>query len=330
MKNLIVIIIAFMLFAVPIFAQETPVTGQARIRVDLDSVTITVDNILTDLDSFGNPLAKDLWFIVNLPPGEHTFILIHPEYTPYEVTGDLEIGAAFTIDYNFIPAEIIDTTVELEEDYATLILTSDPDSANIFINDRTDLVVAPDTIVYPTGEYNFISEYSGYKELNHIMTLRKDLTYSINFIMQTSQPDPVSAQDLGLEYMESAQLMNAELAKIQQERLMDLTETFMVIPLGQGILARILLGENDRTSANILIGSGLALTAGTFLLSKILIKRKLDNIQEHNKNANEQNKEAQNHNKTVDEQVAAENDRILTTWLEENNGRGEVIVEIVE
>jgi len=211
---------------------------------------------------------------------------------------------------------------------ATLNLLSDPDGAKIVIEMSQDTVVAPETLNTATGDHSFKAMADGYEALVHTMTVEPDKIISLNFILAFTQPPGLTAEDLGLEYMPTMPLKEEAEAAKQKEKFDNLAETFALIPLGQGILARILLGDETDTGANILIATGASLTATAYILGKIFPKRKLAKIRAYNEEASRINSEAKYHNQEVESKIEAENSELLENWMLRNQNRGKVEITV--
>jgi hypothetical protein len=164
----------------------------------------------------------------------------------------------------------------------------------------------------------------GYQDLNQNISIEPDKNISLKFRLAFSQPVGLTAQDLNLEYMPIIPLKNEMDAANQKEMFNNFAETFALMPLGQGILARLLLGNDTEASANILIAVGAGLSAGSYILGKILPKRKLAKIREFNKEAASINNEAKFHNEEIEIEVENRNTELLEKWMMENQNRGTV------
>jgi len=178
------------------------------------------------------------------------------------------------------------------------------------------------------GDHAFKAIADGYEYLTHNMTIEPENIISLNFILAYSQPVDLTAGDLELEYKPTVPLKDESEAERQKQMFNNLTETFALIPLGQGVLARILLGKETEAGANILIAAGAGLMAGSYVLGIILPKRKLAKIREYNEEANRINSEAKYHNKDVDSEVEAKNSELLENWILQNQDRGKVEINV--
>jgi len=211
---------------------------------------------------------------------------------------------------------------------ATLNLLSDPDGAKIVIEMSQDTVIAPETLIVATGDHSFKAMADSCEVLAHTMTVEPDKIISLNFILAFTQPADLTAEDLNLEYKPMMPLIDEAEAEKQKEMFNNLAETFALIPLGQGILARLLLGNEAQSGANILIVSGAGLMTGSYILGKILPKRKLAGIREYNDEANRVNSEAKYHNKEIDKEIEAKNNVLIENWIIRNQDRGKVEITV--
>ena len=206
-------------------------------------------------------------------------------------------------------------------------ITSIPDSVWIRIDEKPDSMITSFEISLSSGE-NLIEAFKdGYEPLQHTLEISTVRNLSLNFILKTSRPLKFDADMIGLEYKTDLPILDEKQAERLKKRYMNLAESFAIIPLGQGVLAKIILG-NDNSGANAFIIAGVSLTAGSYLLGKYLSARKLKNIRERNEEIVELNYQAKEHNKSVRNQIKMKNDEIANKWVSDNKGRG--IVEEIE
>lgn len=239
--------------------------------------------------------------------------------------------------------EIVDTATAIEtgdksafifnsdsigQDSIRLSISSDPDSSLVLINSSSDTLKSPALIIGPPGSYNVQAFKPGYTPLARDIELKADQHSSVHFILQSVQPDLLTADHLDLEYQSLMPLRDEKEAKVLKDKLMNLTATFSIIPLGQGVLARLVLNEDHRDQTDILIISGMVLTSGTLILSQVLPSRKLKEIRRHNENAAAVNLGVQAHNQDVDKRLKQRNDQIYEEWLSNNKNRGKVEIDI--
>jgi len=211
---------------------------------------------------------------------------------------------------------------------ATLNLLSDPDGAKIVIETSRDTVIAPETLNTATRDHSFKAMADGCEVLAYTMTVEPDKIISLNFILAFTRPTELTAEDLNLEYKPMMPLIDEAEAEKQKEMFNNLAETFALIPLGQGILARLLLGNEAQSGANILIVSGAGLMTGSYILGKILPRKKLAGIREYNDEANRVNSEAKYHNQEVDKEIETKNNELLENWIIRNQDRGKVEITV--
>ena len=102
-----------------------------------------------------------------------------------------------------------------------------------------------------------------------------------------------------------------------------MAEAFAIVPLAQGVMARLVFGE-DAHQANVLIAAGVVLTAGSYFLGKLLSKRKLSSIREQNAVIEEANLAAKTHNDEVDLAIRDQYSGEIRQWRSETQDDGRV------
>ncbi|UCC79573.1 MAG: PEGA domain-containing protein [Candidatus Zixiibacteriota bacterium] len=326
MKTFYLTLVSIILMSPAVFPQQADSPGIIRVKVDLDSVTLQINSETIENDSYGNALIPDAWFIINLPQGDYEFVFQREGYIQIDTNIAILPGEVYTFDVRFLVVE--EDTTEILSGNATLDLTSDPENVSVIVEMIPDTVIAPSTINIKAGDHSFRALADGFEELSHEMAIDADNTISLKFILAFSRPAGLTAEDLELEYKPLIPLRDEMEATNQKNMFNNLTETFALIPLGQGILARLLLGDETEAGANILIAVGAGLTAGSYILGQIIPRRKLAKIREFNEEANRINSEANYHNKEIDRELERNNSELLENWMLNNQNRGTVEVTI--
>ncbi len=208
----------------------------------------------------------------------------------------------------------------------SLDLESEPDSVNIIIPNTADTVVTPTSVIVKSGVLSFEAFKSGYDSLIHEIELESGRSAILRFLLRTNKPIPITAEQLGLEYREELPLREEEEVSAYRQKFINISEMFLITPFSQGLLAKIILGNDDDGSADVLLISGAALTLGTYILGKILSSKRLKDIREYNNFANDENLAVKGYNQEIENKIKAINREKSQTWQEENKNKGTVIV----
>lgn len=208
----------------------------------------------------------------------------------------------------------------------SLDLESEPDSVNIVIPNTADTAVTPTSVIVKSGVLSFEAFKSGYDSLIQEIELESGRSAILRFLLRTNKPIPATAEELGLEYREELPLREEEEVRAYNQKFTNVSEMFLITPFSQGLLAKIILGNDDDGSANILLISGAALTLGTYILGKILSSKRLTDIREYNNFANDENLAVKEYNQEIDNKIKAINREKSQIWQEENKNKGTVIV----
>lgn len=220
-----------------------------------------------------------------------------------------------------------DSSFNVSPDSAYLNIISSPDTAFISINNSSTVRATPLNLALGPGPYKIEAARDGYEPLTRELNLMAGKRISANFILKSIPPPPVEAESLGLFYLPEQPLRDpAEADKLRQS-FNRWAEIFAIIPFGQGMLAKLLVDDEEQQHINILIISGATLSLGSMVLGRILSNRKRDRIETSNARIKEENKVSQAHNLEIDEQLREKNDEALQEWLLENEGRGRVVIQ---
>jgi hypothetical protein len=296
-----------------------------RIRVDLDSVLLEVNGASVAEDSYGSPIEALNWFVLQLTPGSYEFRFTHPAHPEQLFQLELDSGDVESIEPKFI---VMDSTVDSVA-YPMRILSS-PDSGFITIDSGASDSLTPAVYSLLPGKYAIEVFKDGFEPLQYDLIYSSSHPGALNFILKPLAPEPVVAESLGLEYFPVVPLQDERIADEQMQKFSSMSELFLIVPLAQGLVARALLAEEDKQVANIMIASGVVLTAGSYLLGKLVSNRTRKRIIEENAEIESQNARAQVANRDVDREVREFNAQMQQQWKEENSDRGRVEVQRVE
>jgi hypothetical protein len=189
-------------------------------------------------------------------------------------------------------------------------------------------ITAPAEIFVAPGTHTLELDKDGFEPLTHEFNDSGGEDFSLRFVLRSAQPVPLAAEELGLVRRPTLVLRDEGEADVVRKRYNSFAEMFAIVPLGQGVMARIVAGEGARKEANTLILTGIGLTAGSYLLGSILSKRKRSAVRSDNELIKQQNAEGQDHNRQLDKQVREFNAAAMAEWSTRNRDRGRV--EVVE
>jgi hypothetical protein len=332
---------ATLLFVLPVlvmFGMSVPATGHAeavpdsglvRLRVHENDVTIALNGEPILNDSHGNPLLPGAWFILRVPIGLHLLSLKKDRFLPMERHVIVTRKEVATLEITLSPQPTDGFSDGSPSDsvrmgLGRILVFSDPPNASVLLQEPEVDLKAPAQLMLHAGEHVIQVSAEGHEPLEHHQSLLTDQRLALRFLLKQNPPPLLSPADLDLEYKPVVPLLNEEEADIVDRKFTALTETFANIPLGQGLLARLVAGKGVRSTANFLVISGAALTASSYALGKILSSRKRTDILTQNEIITESNIEAQNHNSAVDRTLRTKQRELLSTWERDNADRGRV------
>lgn len=325
MMRTLLIVIFLLVICGSLMAQDSALV---RIRLDVDQAELDINGQKTEFDSFGNKLTKDSWFILHLETGEYQFSLTSLPFIKLDTTIVFTSNQTFTWDLRLTTrpvSEIVLYETKPENvEVVQLDLFSDPDSCEIYFNGVKQSFMSPKTIYMNPGMYKFQMDKDGYEPLTADIDLRGFQKVTATFKPMISQPEPVTAEKLGLVYVKQQPLLDINEAKKTKDMYSSLAESFLIFPLSQGILARLVVDDNQEKAANIMVGTGVVLTLGSYILSKVMFKKKHNQIMAENEKRRQDNTLAKEANKTNDRTVQDENDLLMQSWMADNMNRGSV------
>lgn len=211
-------------------------------------------------------------------------------------------------------------------DSVTVRIISEPDSAFIYLNNSDAKVRTPVSLRLAPGEPLIEVVLEGYEPLAKRFTVSPGEAVKVRFVLKALPPPPVLAESLGLEKKPVKPTMKEDLAKRLEGRWTGLAETFAIVPLGQGVLARLILPKEQHSSAHAMIITGAGLTLGSYFIGKMLGKKKLAEVRRWNEAIPKENIIIKQHNSDVDKAVEAANEAIIMAWLEQTKNQGEVVI----
>lgn len=217
---------------------------------------------------------------------------------------------------------------EQEADSATVEITSDPVGGRIFLNSKDLGLVTPAELVVPAGEHLIEIIIEDYDPLAKRFPLVAGKLTRMEFILESLPPPPATASALGLVFTHKIVKLREEQALRLEEKWTGLAETFAIVPLGQGILARLVLPKEHHSAANTMVFTGLGLTVGSYILGKVLGKRKLRQIRARNEEIPTLNEEIRTQNEEISRTVSATNTQTVREWMAGNETRGVVNVTV--
>jgi hypothetical protein len=313
------------------FSQQQADAGIIRIKVNIENARISLDGNSIEKDSYENHLTRDNWFILSLSPAEYTFVFESEGYNPIERRVTLESGQVTTLDIVFIlsgePDSVLTTPPDASStEFSFLTVTSSPESVSVKLDQETQAKITPFEADVSAGVHTIHASRRGFEPLSYEYDFPAGERFKLNIIMAEEQPMEMAAEELGLEYMELRTAREKQEAEKIRSQFNNLAESFIIIPTGQGVLAKLIMGKSGSRGADILIATGAGLTISAYFLGKILSSRELKKIEAENSEISEENVRAGEHNRMVRQTVADRYNEALERWLENNKDRG--IVEI--
>ena len=218
--------------------------------------------------------------------------------------------------------------VDSVPDSSTVSIQSSPIGGFIFLDGQDIGMIAPAEIRVSSGEHLFELVLEGYEPLAKRLGLEAGKRTRLEFSLKSLPPSPVTTEQLGLVSAPLIARLDEKRAANLERKWTGLAETFAIVPLGQGLLARIVLPKEHHSAANSMVIAGLGLTAGSYLLGKILGKRKLRQIRARNDEIPSLNDAIRLQNQEINQTVRAANSQAVRIWMAENEGRGVVTITV--
>ncbi len=317
----------FLLTTTGLGAVEIPDSGLVRIRLDQDNAVISIDGTVQSTDRKGNAPTKHVWFILPMAQGVHTLTLSKAGYRPIEQSVTVGPKEVATVDVSFQPETAGNSSSAISFDstkFAEVHVFSDPAGAKLRLDDAKQTIELPAQLTLAGGEHTLEVSSTGYEELTQQLMLNSGEIISLRFLLRENQPFPISAEELGLEFQTEIPLIDEKVADKLRQQFYGFAETFAIIPLTQGIIARLIVGEDSKYEANALIIAGVGLTGGSYLLGRILSSRKRSQIIQHNERAAQENLLAKKYNQDINRIIREKNAEAIDDWEQKNRRRGRV------
>lgn len=319
MKKLVVIIVFIGCWFNLAPAQENNSTGILRIQIDVNNATLTIDGEIISIDSYGNRLIGQSSFILSLSPGDYNLIFSAENYRPIDTTITMVLNEVLPLNIQFI---VDDLAVDSVMNPVNVNITSQPENIKILLKNKSDTITTPDSVSLLPGTLSFNAFCEGYQSLVTNYELAANDNVSLEFLLKTNKPAKITILDLGLEYKPILLERSEREANVIRSKYTALAEMFVIFPLTQGILAKLILDNDNDKDADILIISGAVLSVGSFLLGKILHKKRKKYIQRYNEQLIFDNQLARKFNSDIDMTIKTQNTENLKQWELENNDKG--------
>ncbi len=296
-----------------------------RIRTDVSSVILQINDSLYVQDNFGNKLSANNWFIISLTSGEYQ-IALQFEEERIDTTIVITQEESIALEFSFLPVEIIEKSSQVNS--AQIYITSNPDSGYITIDGKMLELLTPTFLSLDKDTVSVEVYRDGYEPLVTDLMLVELQKKQVNFILRPMPPMHLIADSLGYTFDKLTPLLDVRAAETVREKYMGMAETFMIFPFAQGLIAKLALDDDNQTEANIMVGTGVVLSVGSYLLSKVLSKKKKNSISETNKDIEQQNLLIKDSNKQIELLVRKVNAERKVSWQNEHADKG--VVEISE
>ncbi len=296
-----------------------------RIQTDVDNVQLKINDSLYLLDNFSNKLTANNWFLITVAKGELHFVLKNQNEV-IDTTIIISDQNVLALELRFLSQTIEDSlTVENKNN---LFITSVPDSGFITINGTTLDVFTPSYLYVPDDSVIVEIYKDGYEPLVTDFLLLEFQKKQVEFILKPMVPAHLNADSLGYTMEKEIPPKDIRNADQIEDKYMGMAETFLIFPFAQGLVAKLALNDNNQTVANVMVGSGAILSAGSYLLSKILSKKKRNEIKAMNKEIEKQNIDIKSSNKEIELLVRSLNAERIMKWEDENVNKGVVKIKV--
>jgi hypothetical protein len=225
-------------------------------------------------------------------------------------------------------ATTVSAQTDVGVDSATVEITSKPVGGLIFLNGKDLGLVTPASLVVSDGEHLIEIIIEDYEPLAKRLPFEAGKLTRMEFVLESLPPPPTTAASLGLVLRPKIALLREERATLLEDKWSGLAETFAIVPLGQGIIARLVLPKEHHSAANTMVLTGLGLTVGSYIVGKVLGKRKLRQIRARNEEIPSLNEEIRAHNEEISRTVMTSNTQTVREWMAGNKTRGVVNVSV--
>lgn len=206
----------------------------------------------------------------------------------------------------------------------TIHILSDPDSSTIVLNGNVHEKLTPTILALAPGDYSLEVFREGYDPLPYELQVLAGDSLELTFVLMELPLSPLPPESLGLAYMREMPLQDEDLALQTRQRWNNAAEVFAIIPLGQGVLGRLFLGDERKSETNLLIASGLVLSLGSMIIGRKASKSHLNNIRKYNEMTSRENESVRRHNYEIEQALVEKGREREAVWVRTNQGRGRV------
>jgi len=203
-------------------------------------------------------------------------------------------------------------------------LLSDPPGASFKLGSIDSVVTMPADIVLKAGSYDVESSFQGYQSLTHQFQIGAGDTLLLRFVLLAERPARPRPEDLGLSYEAEIPLLLEEQADAVRRRFNAMAEVFAIVPLMQGVMAAVALGGGGDHFTGELMAAGIALSGGSYVLGKVMARRKLRSIREQNEVLKARNASAAERNRSIELQIRRAHADDVQRWRTTAKNRGVV------
>ncbi len=308
-------------------AEELPDSGLVRLRIDREGAEVRLNGEGIVVDSYGDSLHRAAWFMLRLPTGIHHLQMggeglesqvevahvLRNEVLSLDINlGDLESGT--TLQGSALP------------ELSAIEIHSDPERGRISLGGVELGIETPAVFHLQMGDHEIAVLNEGYESLSDTISLARHGKRTAQFLLREEEPAPWSEIELGLEYQSETPPLHEEDAEMIRKKYTSLAESFAIVPLSQGILARILMGGDFKRESELLITSGAILTVGSYYIGKVLSSSRREKIIAHNVIIETDNYLVKENNAMVARLVHEKNMEMIAEWKARNSRRGRVEV----
>lgn len=212
-------------------------------------------------------------------------------------------------------------------DSISLEIKSNPDSVRIAVSGISDTFTTPISLkIKSLASTSMAAFKEGFDTLFYDLKEELNRDAVLNFVLKPEKPRPLTALDYGFEYGVLLPLEDESKAKRLRQKYINASEIFLITPFTQGLIGKIVLGNDDDGTADALMISGAVLTLGSYFLGKILSSKKQRKIIEYNQYAEEENRLITENNDAIDKEVKLRNQDMMATWQKNAKNTGVVLV----
>lgn len=213
-------------------------------------------------------------------------------------------------------------------DSVSIQITSSPDSVSILLDNKLLKSVTPSVLRVISGKYLIETFQEGYEPLAQKIDISGGQKASMNFMLKKLPPPRITANSMGLEIKKMPTTRNESEAAEIRKWWGGLAETFAIVPLGQGVIAKLILDDDSQKEADVLIVTGAILTIGSYLAGRFFSFRRRQQILAENNLIIKANDDIRLLNRDIEKLVKDSNSVLIDNWMIENDGRGTVELKV--